>query len=356
MTESSSNSHISCQELFEALQSTLRLSRFEQPVSTKPTDPTDYADESVTSSQHLSLRNEHYIPLVGYLNLIHANDIQIIGTTESDYLNQLDHARQIATIQDLANSSCKIIAISSDLAANEAITSQPWWQQLRRIDRPVWTTALPAFEIISTLEQWLSQRLLPRMSMHGVFMNVLGMGVLITGASGIGKSELALELITRGHSLVADDMVEFTRTGNRVIGSCPDILQDFLEVRGLGVVNIRAMFGAGAIRTERTLRLIIHLESMPIKGLDRVAGARSDHNILGNNIPEITLPVTVGRNIAVLVETAVRDHLLRTGDGAVRPIAGSVDAESHSRGYQADQELIERQAAAMLQQTTGELL
>lgn len=311
----STNPTIKSQELFELLQSSLQLS---------------HGNEQPVPQTTLGLRKDNNIPLVGYLNLIHTNDVQVIGTTEADYLNQLDAIRQQATIEDCAHSTAKAFIISGGLTTAE----QPWWPYFQAINKPVWTSGKLAYEIINSVNQALTQRLLPRKSLHGVFLNVLGMGVLVTGASGIGKSELALELISRGHSLVADDMVEFTREGERVIGSCPAMLQDFLEVRGLGIVNIRALFGASAIRTQRTLRLIVNLEGMPIQGLDRVAGTTSTRDILGSPVPEVTLPVTVGRNLAVLLETAVRHHLLSQEDTQ----------------YHAHEDLVTRQAAALQQQ------
>jgi HPr kinase/phosphorylase len=163
----------------------------------------------------------------------------------------------------------------------------------------------------------------------GVFMQVMGMGVLITGQSGVGKSELALELLTRGHALVADDAPEFSRTGDDSIhGRCPEVLRDFLEVRGLGVLNVRAMFGIQAVLQTKRLHLIITLEPMSaerISNLDRLRGERRRRPVLGVEIPETTLPVAPGRNLAVLVEAAARDHLL------------------HRKGYDAAEDFIQRQ-------------
>lgn len=152
-------------------------------------------------------------------------------------------------------------------------------------------------------------------SLHGVFLDILGLGVLITGASGIGKSELALELLSRGHKLVADDAPEFERTeDHQLIGRAPELLKNFLEVRGLGILDVRAMFGARAIRRKRPLELVIRLAPPAEGGLphrDRLSGSRSERDILGVRIPEICLPVMPGHNLSVLVEAACRDHKLR---------------------------------------------
>ena len=149
---------------------------------------------------------------------------------------------------------------------------------------------------------------------HGVFMEVLGTGVLITGESSVGKSELALALISRGHRLIADDAPEFTRTGPDILdGRSPSVLKDFMEVRGLGVLNIRDMYGDNALKLNKYLRLIVHLKRLNEKEyaqLDRLQGERKTRSILGIDIPQILIPVAPGRNIEVLVEAAVRNHIL----------------------------------------------
>lgn len=153
------------------------------------------------------------------------------------------------------------------------------------------------------------------MHIHGVFMEIFGVGVLLTGAPAVGKSELALELISRGHRLVADDAPEFTSLGpDGIDGGCPAVLQDFLEVRGLGILDVRAMFGEAAIKRHKRLGLIVHLvrpDDPELPAPDRLGGSRRTRAILDAHIPEITLPIAVGHNLAVLVEAACRDHLLR---------------------------------------------
>ncbi|MGH8531108.1 MAG: hypothetical protein ACRETN_14895 [Nevskiales bacterium] len=170
-------------------------------------------------------------------------------------------------------------------------------------------------------------------TLHGVFLDILGLGVLITGESGIGKSELALELLSRGHKLVADDAPEFERSADhQILGHAPALLRNFLEVRGLGILDVRAMFGARAIRRKKPLELVIRLESPPAGGLphrDRLSGSRSEQAVLGVAIPRISLPVMPGHNLSVLVEAACRDHKLRR------------------RGYSAAEAFAHRQAASL---------
>jgi HPr kinase/phosphorylase len=159
------------------------------------------------------------------------------------------------------------------------------------------------------------------------------MGVLLSGNAAIGKSELALELINRGSRLVADDAPEFSRIAPDIIeGRCPPLLQDFLEVRGLGIINIRAMYGDSAIKYNKYLRLVIKLERMneeKLANVDRLTGTHATTRILGLDIPQVTVPVAPGRNMAILVETAVRNHIMRL------------------KGYDAASYFIERQRQAI---------
>ena len=191
----------------------------------------------------------------------------------------------------------------------------------------VLSSSPPSEETIQHLRYFLGNYLAEKLTLHGVFMEVMGTGVLITGASSIGKSELALELLTRGHRLIADDAAEFARIAPDVLnGTCPEMLRDFIEVRGLGILNVRAMFGASAIKHSRNLRLIIVLQEMgEAAAMDRLHGSRRMRTIMEVEIPEITLPVGPGRNLAVLVEAAVRNHILNI------------------KGYDASQAFIERQ-------------
>ncbi|MGL5632479.1 MAG: HPr(Ser) kinase/phosphatase, partial [Azovibrio sp.] len=180
---------------------------------------------------------------------------------------------------------------------------------------PLLTSAKTCSAVIDLLRIYLSRRLADMTSVHGVFMDVLGMGVLITGDSGVGKSELALELISRGHGLVADDVVELARIAPTTLeGRCPGMLQDYLEVRGLGLLNIRTIFGETAARRKMKLKLIVHLQK-PATGLGmdapRLPMDAQTQEILGVLIRKVVLPVAVGRNLAVLLEAAVRNTILQ---------------------------------------------
>jgi len=175
-------------------------------------------------------------------------------------------------------------------------------------------------------------------TLHGVFLRVLGLGVLLTGASGVGKSELALELLARGHQLVADDAAEIRRRGPRLVGHCPPLLRGFLEARSLGILNIRRLHGAAAIAGPTPLDLIIELDAPrdpSASGLERLSGSRRRRELLGVGVAEISIPIRLGHNLAVLVEAACRDHQLR------------------QRGYRADDDLASRQLAAIKKTESG---
>lgn len=248
--------------------------------------------------------------LLGHLNLIHANQVQVVGERELDYLNRLQGDARRDALALLFNGDALAIVISDQ--------GEPPADLLALCDQhntPIFRSPRSSHEIINILRYFFTNRLAEQTTIHGVFMEVLGIGVLLAGGSNVGKSELALDLITRGHRLVADDAPEFARIAPDILqGTCPPLLQGFIEVRGLGVLNIRSMYGDNAIKASKYLRLIInlqHFRDLDIDAIDRLHGDIRSRNILGIEIPEITLPVAPGRNLAVLVEVAVRNHLLR---------------------------------------------
>ena len=198
---------------------------------------------------------------------------------------------------------------------------------------PLIASTEPSQHVINVLRPYMQQELGEVTTLHGVFLDVLEMGVLITGASAIGKSELALELISRGNGLVADDIVEFYRISPDTLeGRCPTVLRDFLEVRGIGVLNIRTIFGETAVRPRKLLKLMVNLEDHSheqFSELDRLQVDATYQEILGVPIRKVTIPVAAGRNLAVLVEAAVRNFVL------------------NQRGIDSTKEFIERQQKLM---------
>jgi HPr kinase/phosphorylase len=266
--------------------------------------------------------------LVGHLNFVHPNRVQVLGSSEIQYLNKLDPAARKQAIHDLfACKTTTVVVVAHDEKVSNELLAGANASKL-----PLFTTPLPSPKVIDRLQYYLTRALAGRVTLHGVYMEVMGVGVLLTGKSGIGKSELALELLSRGHRLIADDAVEFSRISPHVLlGRCPNILSDFLEVRGLGILNVRAMFGDTAVRDEKTLRLIVHLEKMQkqrFSAIDRLQTEQKTRTILEVEIPEVGLFVAPGRNFAVLVEAATRNHILRMR--GVDPLAELVKRQAES--------------------------
>ena len=265
--------------------------------------------------------------LAGYLNIIYPNKVQILGTEELAWLDGLDSRQRWEIIEKVMDARPLAIAISKDQRVPEDLR-----EAAEETGTPLWVSPRRGHELLNHLQYLLARKLAPRVTMHGVFMEIYSIGVLITGESGSGKSELALELVTRGHRLVADDAPEFTQIAPDVLdGTCPDLLQDLLEVRGLGVLNIRQMFGDTAVKKNKYLRLIVHLTKPHLEpqpgGIERITGDLSVRRVLDLDVPQITLPVMPGRNLAVLTEAAARTHILRAK--GVDPAAAFMARHSH---------------------------
>lgn len=246
--------------------------------------------------------------VVGHLNLIHYERLQVIGQAEYDWAHRVSPKRLTTQISELIADDPPGIIFADGLEALPIVL-----EACETSGTPLFTSPLPCSALIDHLRIYLAHRLADSTSVHGVFMDVLGMGVLITGDSGVGKSELALELISRGHGLVADDVVELARLGpNNLEGRCPDMLRDYLEVRGLGLLNIRTIFGETASRRKMNLKLIVHLQK-PLAGIDapRLPLDAQTQEILGVPIRKVVIPVAAGRNLAVLLEAAVRNTILQ---------------------------------------------
>ncbi len=254
-------------------------------------------------------RNQPAAALAGHLNFIHPTRLTILGATELRFLRDTDETSRAAAMQRLFSKHTGAVIVADAQPVSAALKA--------RADTsltPLLSTRMPSLDLLGSLQYYLTQLLAEKSTLHGVFMEVMGIGVLITGSSGVGKSELALELLSRGHRLIADDAPEFARIAPDIIsGTCPKVLRDFLEVRGLGLLNVRALFGDSAIKSSKNLRLIVHLEPMTearLRRLDRLHGSRHMHKVMDMDVPRITLPVAAGRNLAVLIETAARNHIL----------------------------------------------
>ncbi|MEI8327177.1 MAG: HPr(Ser) kinase/phosphatase [Betaproteobacteria bacterium] len=265
--------------------------------------------------------------LVGYLNYIHPYRVQILGEREVAYLST-------DSPQDCGRRITRIVALEPPalILADGQTAPAALLSMCERAQIPMFATKeSPAF-VIDVLRAYLSKHFADRISMHGVFMDILGLGVMITGESGLGKSELGLELISRGNGLVADDSVDLYRINQTTIeGRCPELLQNLLEVRGIGLLDIRAIFGETAVRRKMRLKMIVHLvrrETLE-REYERIPYEPLTQDVMGVQVRKVVIQVVAGRNIAVLVEAAVRNIILQL------------------RGIDTYQEFVERHRLAM---------
>ena len=265
--------------------------------------------------------------LIGYLNYIHPYRVQIVGRREVAYLRDAPpdvQERRIARIVTLEPPA--LVVADNEVPPDKLVAL------CDRADIPLYVTQEPAGHVIDVLRAYLGQRFAERTTRHGVFMDILGLGVLLTGESGLGKSELGLELISRGHGLVADDAVDLYRVSQTAIdGRCPELLMNLLEVRGIGLLDIKAIFGETAVRRKMRLKLIVHLvrkETLE-RDFERLPYEPMYEDVLGVPVRKAVIAVDAGRNLAVLVEAAVRNTVLQL------------------RGIDTYQEFIERHQRAM---------
>lgn len=250
------------------------------------------------------------VAMVGYMSLIRPFVVQVLAETECCYVASQDDAAVEQLYERLLKAPTACVIVADDMPVDAVLEATA-----KRTDTALICAQGAGANVVEELQHYVVQHVGKDTSTHGVFLEILGIGVLITGNAGIGKSELALELISRGHRLVADDAPMLRLVGpDRVEGSCPETLQNFMEVRGLGIINVREMFGNTAVKPRRSLGLVIRLSvatPMAMEPGERLVGVRHDRTILGVSIPEITLPVAAGHNLAVLVECSVRNYLLR---------------------------------------------
>ncbi len=265
------------------------------------------------------------LALAGYLPQIHPERVQVVGRTELGYLGTLaeDAARRAVDRMLGERVACLIVT-------NGATPPAYFRESAARHDVPLITTELRSSELIRNVTAWLEDRLAPHTLIHGVLVEVFGLGVLLLGKSGIGKSEAALDLVARGHRLVADDVVEARAVGaGRVMGTGAELIRHHMEIRGLGIINVQDLFGILATLREKAIELVAEMfDWSKEERADRLGLEDETHAILGVALPKIRIPIRPGRSVATIIEVAARNHVLKgLGRHSAREVAARLDGE-----------------------------
>lgn len=248
------------------------------------------------------------LEMAGYFTHYPAERVQLLGKTELSFYELLSEEIQIDRMNKLCSKETPAIIVSHDMEVPKALV-----EASRKHQVPVLTTKLPTTRFSSQLTNYLESRLAPSTAMHGVLVDIYGIGVLLTGKSGVGKSETALELIKKGHRLVADDCVEIRQEGESLIGSAPPLINHLLEIRGLGIIDIMTLFGASAVRKHKRISLVVDLEIWDSeKTYDRLGLETETLKIIDTELPKLTIPVRPGRNLSDIIEVAAMNHRLKT--------------------------------------------
>ncbi len=249
--------------------------------------------------------NRPALQLAGFFDHFDSSRVQIIGNVEYKYIQTLAHERKIEIFNKLLNNPIPCIVFCRGIAPEDEFLGIATENGI-----PVFNTAKQTSDFTAEIIRWMNVRLAPCISIHGVLVDVYGVGVLIMGESGIGKSEAALELIKRGHRLVTDDVVEIRKVSDEtLVGSAPDITKHFIELRGIGIVDVKSMFGVQSVRETQNIDLVITLEDWSReKEYDRLGLEEEYTEFLGNKVVCHSIPIRPGRNLAVIVESAAVNH------------------------------------------------
>lgn len=270
------------------------------------------------------------LALAGYDAYLSEGRILIFGESEVRYLESLASPSRVDALRRMFARNIPAVILTGGFAAPPELLSETETAGI-----PLLTTGVPTPIAIAKVSAILEDSLAERTIIHAVLMDILGLGVLIVGESGIGKSECALDLIVRGHRLVADDTVEIRRRAESVlIGTCPDLTRHHMEVRGLGLINIKDLFGVASTRSSKRVELVVQLERWePGREYERLGLDDSHYQILGLQVPLLRMPVAPGRNISILVEVAARNQLLRSrGHHAARKLAAKLERQLREPG------------------------
>ncbi len=247
------------------------------------------------------------LALAGFVEHVHPGRIQILGRSEIDYLLERAPAERSRILSQVCRQGVSCFLLTTGLEPPPELLEE---SERNRV--PLLGTALPSAAVIDRLTRYLEDRLAPRSVIHGVLLDMYGLGVLLLGDSGVGKSESALDLIVRGHRLVSDDVVEIRRRGEVLIGTGPELTRYHMELRGVGIINVKDLFGVASVRLSKFVELVIKLDAWkPGKRYDRLGLDDRGYEILGLALPYVEMPVGPGRNLSVLIEVAARNHLLK---------------------------------------------
>jgi HPr kinase/phosphorylase len=269
------------------------------------------------------------LALAGYVEYIHPGRLQILGQSEITFLNELDATRRGAVLEEVASCGVTCMVITKNLDPPAELLSSADAHSI-----PLLKTSEVSSFTIDALTEYLEQRLAPLMTIHGVMLDLYGVGVLLLGESGVGKSECALDLVVRGHRLVADDVVEFHRRKGVLNGDGPELTRYHMEVRGLGIINIKHLFGVTSVRERKDLDLVIRLIPWNEGTVcERLGLDERSYEVLGVSVPLMELPVAPGRYLSVLIEVAARTHLLKAqGYHPSQDLSDRLDREIARKG------------------------
>ena len=268
--------------------------------------------------------NRPALQLVGFYDYFDDKRLQILGRGEMRYLERMTEAERTRVFNKLLSYPFPALIIARDMEAPAELV-----QMAEKHDRTLLRSAESTVDVTSKLIDYLNRAMAPQIARHGVLMNIYGQGVLILGDSGIGKSETAIELLKRGHRLVADDAVEIRRISNSLFGTAPEIIRHYIEIRGVGVIDVQQLFGMGAVQFDTEIDLVIQLEQwVDGKFYDRLGLGEEKYAMLGVELPVVTIPVRPGRNLAGIVEIAtMKNRQMKYGYNAARDFVTQFDSK-----------------------------
>ena len=268
--------------------------------------------------------NRPALQLVGFYDYFDDKRLQILGRGEMQFLERMTEAERTRVFNKLLSYPFPAMIVARDMEAPSELV-----QMAKKHDRTLLRSAESTVDVTSKLIDYLNRAMAPQIARHGVLMNIYGQGVLILGDSGIGKSETAIELLKRGHRLVADDAVEIRRISNSLFGTAPEIIRHYIEIRGVGVIDVQQLFGMGAVQFDTEIDLVIQLEQwVDGKFYDRLGLGEEKYEMLGVELPIVTIPVRPGRNLAGIVEIAtMKNRQMKYGYNAARDFVTQFDSK-----------------------------